>query len=59
MDVNITINVGEDGKVTAKGLPIKKKVRKLPNGKETILELPEAQEDTNPSKQGILSMMGI
>ncbi|MEA2036821.1 MAG: hypothetical protein U9O94_04895 [Nanoarchaeota archaeon] len=58
MDVNITINVGEDGDVTAKGLPIKKKTKKLQNGKEVILEMPEAQENTNP-KPGILNMMGI
>ena len=59
MDVNITINVGEDGNTTVKQeTGIKKKVRKLKNGKEVILEMPNATEDPNKPKN-ILSMLGI
>ena len=58
MDVNITINVDGEGDVKTKGLPIKVKKRKLKNGEETILQMPEAVEDTN-SQPGILKMMGI
>jgi len=58
-EVNITINVDGEGNVKADGLPIKKKVRKLKNGTEYILEMPESQENTNPKRSPILDMMGV
>lgn len=56
MDVNITINVGEEGNVDIKKDPVIKK-RKLKNGKEAILKMPPTQDplETKP----ILDMMGL
>ena len=59
MDVNININVDGAGKATVEqNTGIKVKKRKLKNGKEVILEMPNAVEDPNKPK-GILDMMGF
>ena len=57
MDVNITINVGEDGDVKVDQSPIKRKKRKLKNGEETILEMPNTVESENTPN--ILNLMGM
>ena len=56
---DVIININADGEVKTQGLPVKVKKKKLQNGTETILEMPEAQENTNPSKAGILNLMGF
>lgn len=57
-DINININIDGESEDKKDGLSIKKKTKKLKNGKETILELPEAAEDPS-TKPGILKMMGF
>jgi len=58
MDVNININVDGAGNTTVdQDMGIKKKTRKLKNGKEVILEMPRMAEDHQP--KNILNMMGI
>lgn len=56
-EVNITINVGEE-ETTLESTGIKKKVRKLKNGREVILETPDHTENPNNHKN-ILNMMGF
>ncbi len=60
MDININVNIDSGGNATIKedGLKIKKKTRKLKNGKEVILEMPDASQDTAPQKN-VLTMMGL
>ncbi len=61
MDVNININVDGAGNTTVEqndAPKIKKKVRKLRNGKETVLQLPDhVVSDEKP--KNILNMLGI
>ncbi len=60
MDVNININVDGAGNTTVKQdtPPIKKKTRKLRNGRETVLQLPDhVVSDEKP--KNILNMLGI
>ena len=58
MDINININVGEEPKVEVKKDKPKVKKRKLKNGKETIIELPNTTE-TLDKRGTILDMMGV
>jgi len=59
MDINITINAGEEPEVKVdKKNVIKKKVKKITNGKETVLQLPEQVSGEN-QRSGILDLMGV
>ena len=55
-NINITINVndGSEPKIETSG--IKKQERSLPNGKETILQLPNTV--TNSDNRNILELLG-
>ena len=55
-DINININVNADGEIQEP--EIKRKDRKLKNGKESVLELPERTEGVDQPK-GVLQMLGL
>ena len=57
--INITVNVGDEPevKIDKKDI-IKKKTRKIKNGKETVLQLPEKVEGDN-QRSTILDMMNL
>lgn len=63
MDINININTGEKPEVKIDQEPkqkIKRKKRKLKNGVETILELPnQVETETAKGNNNILSLMGM
>lgn len=58
MDINITINTGEKPEVKIKEPPlVKKKTRKLKNGREQVLELPNMTRMSDNTN--ILDLVGI
>ena len=72
MEINIKIDTGEEPKVEVKEKckecgkhkcecgKVKRKKRKLKNGEETILELPNQTEtETAKGNNNILSMLGL
>jgi len=58
MEVTIKIDTGEE-KVEVEQPKVKKKVRKLKNGTETILELPDRLETADQGSTNILQMLGM